>query len=58
MSVPDALLKKTGEVKRYFGLSVAYAKTLRAKATTRKKSAKKNAAPTKLKKKTKRKKKI
>ena len=33
--VPDSLLKKTKELKKYFGLGVAYAKTLKPKATRR-----------------------
>lgn len=38
VAVPDDLLKKTNELKRYFDLSYEYAKTLKAKATTRKKN--------------------
>ncbi|GHN01980.1 hypothetical protein WSM22_34690 [Cytophagales bacterium WSM2-2] len=33
--VPDELLKKTTELKRYFDISFEYAKTLRPKATTK-----------------------
>lgn len=35
--VPDALLRKTQELKKYFDVSYAYAKSLKPKATTRKK---------------------
>jgi len=37
--VPDALLAKTAELKRYFDISYAYVSSLRPKATTKKKSA-------------------
>jgi hypothetical protein len=37
VAVPDDLLKKTKELKKYFDLSYEYAKTLRPKATTKKK---------------------
>jgi hypothetical protein len=33
VTVPDALLKKTGELKKYFELSYRYAQTLKPKAT-------------------------
>jgi hypothetical protein len=33
--VPDSLLKKTSELKPYFDMSYAYAKTLKPKPTTR-----------------------
>ena len=33
VAVPDALLRKTKELQKYFGLSYEYAKTLRPKAT-------------------------
>jgi TfoX/Sxy family transcriptional regulator of competence genes len=36
VSVPDSLLKKTAELKKYFSLSVKYVKSLKAKPTTRK----------------------
>jgi len=36
VAVPESLLKKTGELKKYFGLSYAYAKTLKPKPTRRK----------------------
>jgi TfoX/Sxy family transcriptional regulator of competence genes len=39
VAVPDELLKKTSELKRYFDLSYEYAKTLRPKPTTKKKKA-------------------
>src|SRR5262245_34684663 len=35
--VPDSLLKKTSELKTYFDLSFAYAKTLKPKPTTKNK---------------------
>ena len=35
--VPDSLLKKTAELKPYFDISFAYAKTLKPKATTKNK---------------------
>jgi hypothetical protein len=37
--VPDALLRKTAELKTYFDLSVAYAASLKPKPTSRKKKA-------------------
>jgi len=37
--VPDALLAKTAELKRYFDISYTYVSSLRPKATTKKKSA-------------------
>ena len=37
VAVPDALLQKTAELKKYFDLSYEYAKTLRPKPTTKKK---------------------
>lgn len=39
VEVPDALLGKTRELKKYFDLSVAYVAALKPKATTRKKAA-------------------
>jgi len=36
-AVPDALLKKTKELSKYFDLSYQYAMTLKPKATTKKK---------------------
>jgi hypothetical protein len=36
VAVLDRLLKKTKELSKYFGLSYQYAKTLKAKATTKK----------------------
>jgi hypothetical protein len=41
VEVPDGLLKKTQELKKYFDLSYAYVGSLKPKATTRKKPAKK-----------------
>jgi hypothetical protein len=41
VEVPDVLLKKTRELKKYFDVSCAYVASLKPKATTRKKSAKK-----------------
>ena len=41
VEVPDALLKKTLELKKYFDLSYAYVGSLKPKPTTRKKAAKK-----------------
>jgi TfoX/Sxy family transcriptional regulator of competence genes len=38
VAVPDELLKKTGELKKYFDLSYEYAKALRPKPTTKKKA--------------------
>ena len=38
VEVPDALLKKTSELKKYFGLSFAYVSALKPKPTTRKKA--------------------
>ena len=40
VEVPDALLKKTAELRKYFDLSFAYASSLKPKAT-------KNTAPAK-----------
>jgi hypothetical protein len=37
VEVPDALLKKTSELKEYFALGFAYVGTLKPKPTTRKK---------------------
>ena len=37
VAVPDELLGKTAELKRYFDLSCEYAKTLKPKPTTKKK---------------------
>jgi TfoX/Sxy family transcriptional regulator of competence genes len=37
VAVPDELLKRTTELKKYFDLSYEYAKTLRPKPTTKKK---------------------
>ena len=39
VAVPDALLKKTKELQKYFDLSYEYAKTLKPKPTTKKKKA-------------------
>jgi len=39
--VPDALLKKTSELRKYFDLSYAYVATLKPKATRKKAPAKK-----------------
>jgi TfoX/Sxy family transcriptional regulator of competence genes len=39
--VPDTLLEKTKELRKYFDLSYAYAGSLKAKPTTKKKGAKK-----------------
>ena|ERR1700686_4477328 len=36
VEVPDALLKKTGELKKFFDLSYAYVGSLKPKPTTRK----------------------
>jgi TfoX/Sxy family transcriptional regulator of competence genes len=41
VEVPDALLKKTQELKRFFDLSYAYVASLKPKPTTRKKPANK-----------------
>jgi TfoX/Sxy family transcriptional regulator of competence genes len=41
VQVPDALLKKTAELRRYFDSSYAYATTLKPKPTAQKSSAKK-----------------
>ncbi len=41
VEVPDALLKKTQELKKYFGLSYAYVGSLKPKPTKQKKPAKK-----------------
>jgi TfoX/Sxy family transcriptional regulator of competence genes len=37
VAVPDALLKKPKELQKYFAMSYEYAKTLKAKPTTKKK---------------------
>jgi hypothetical protein len=37
VDVPDALLKKTAELKKYFALSFAYVSALKPKSTTKKK---------------------
>jgi len=37
VEVPDAMLKSTRDLKKYFDISYAYAQSLRAKPTTRKK---------------------
>ena len=37
VAVPDELLKKPAELKKYFDLSYEYAKTLKPKPTTKKK---------------------
>jgi len=39
--VPGKLLAKTAELKPYFATSIAYVSSLKPKATTKKKSAKK-----------------
>src|SRR5260370_38674065 len=41
VQVPDALLKKTSELRKYFDLSYAYVGSLKAKVTKRKNTAKK-----------------
>ena len=41
VEVPDALLKKTQELRKFFDLSYAYVGSLKPKATTRKSAAKK-----------------
>jgi hypothetical protein len=41
VEVPDSLLKKTGELKKYFDISYAYVASLKPKPTTRKKAGKK-----------------
>ena len=41
VEVPDALLKKTSELRKYFDLSFAYASSLKPKATKKKAPAKK-----------------
>jgi TfoX/Sxy family transcriptional regulator of competence genes len=41
VEVPDALLKKTHELRKFFDLSYAYVGSLKPKATTRKSAAKK-----------------
>ena len=41
VTVPDALLKNTRELKKYFDMSVDYVKTLKPKATTKNKNPKK-----------------
>jgi hypothetical protein len=38
VDVPDALLKKTADLKKYFALSFAYVSSLKPKPTTRRKS--------------------
>jgi hypothetical protein len=38
VEVPDALLKKTSELKRFFAVSFSYVESLKPKATTRKKA--------------------
>jgi len=38
VEVPDALLKKTAELKKFFALSFAYASSLKPKPTTKKKA--------------------
>ena len=38
VEVPDALLKKTAELKPFFEMSYAYVRSLKPKATTRKKA--------------------
>lgn len=35
--IPDALFRKTGEVRKYLDMSYEYAKTLKPKPTTKKK---------------------
>jgi TfoX/Sxy family transcriptional regulator of competence genes len=37
VEVPDALLRKTGELKKFFDRSLAYVRSLKPKPTTRKK---------------------
>jgi hypothetical protein len=44
VEVPHALLKKTGELRKYFELSYAYVGSLKPKPTTRKTAAKKTAS--------------
>jgi hypothetical protein len=39
VEVPDALLKKTAELKKYFDISYGYVASLKPKPTTRKKAA-------------------
>jgi TfoX/Sxy family transcriptional regulator of competence genes len=46
VEVPDALLGKKRELKKYFDLSVAYVGSLKPKATTRKKAAGAKEKPT------------
>jgi TfoX/Sxy family transcriptional regulator of competence genes len=41
VDVPDSLLKKTQELRKYFHVSYAYVSALRPKPTTREKAAKK-----------------
>ena len=41
LDVPDALLKKTQELRKYFDRSYAYVSSLRPKATTRKSAVRK-----------------
>ena len=47
VDVPDALLAKTAELKKYFQASFDYVSSLKPKATTRKSAAKKSSAPRK-----------
>ncbi len=44
VDVPDTLLKKTQELKKFFDLSVAYVGSLKPKPTTKKKAAEKKPA--------------
>ena len=41
VGVPDALLRKTSEVRKYFGMSVAYVGSLKPKPTSRAKKGRK-----------------
>jgi TfoX/Sxy family transcriptional regulator of competence genes len=41
VDIPDDLLRKTRELKKYFEMSYAYAETLKPKPTTKKKAGKK-----------------
>lgn len=41
VDVPDALLKKTQELRKYFDMSYAYVSSLKPKATTRKSAVRK-----------------
>ena len=45
VDVPDALLKNTAELSKFFDASVAYARSLKPKPTTRPKKPAKGAAP-------------